>query len=63
MLPDERINNLHQEYVKSLYLRGSILLEKGFRKEGRGIFEKRMVLPNCIIYQNKKAIILKKKGI
>jgi hypothetical protein len=57
------INNLHPEYVKSLYLRGNILLEKGFRKEGNYFSEKRMVLLNCIIYQNKKAIILKKKGI
>jgi tetratricopeptide (TPR) repeat protein len=34
------INNLHPKYVKSLYLRGNILLEKGFRKEGKLLFRK-----------------------
>jgi hypothetical protein len=57
------INNLHPEYVKSLYLRGSILLEKGFRKEGNYFFRKAYGFAKLYNLPEQKGDYFEKKGI
>ncbi|MGX7688210.1 tetratricopeptide repeat-containing sensor histidine kinase [Flectobacillus roseus] len=56
------VNNLHQEYVKSLYLRGSILLEKGFRAEGRGMFRKALGFAKLYNLPEEKGDYFEKEG-
>ena len=56
------VNNLHQEYVKSLYLRGSILIEKGFREIGRGMFRRALGFAKLYNLPEEKGDYFEKEG-